>query len=61
MAQGPEWCQLGGLEHSPKSPPVVQNGFEDLHFIFKIYAILKFHSVICNIWVYFIADIFDIK
>lgn len=50
-----------GLEHSPKSPTLLQNEFEDLHFIFKIYAILKFHSIICNIWVCFIVDILDIK
>lgn len=50
-----------GLEHSPGSPPLLQNGFENLHFIFKIYAILKFHSIICNIWACFIVDILDIK
>lgn len=49
------------LEHSPKSPPLLQNGFEDLYFIFKIYAILKFHSIICNRWVCFTVDILDIK
>lgn len=56
------WEAAGrGLEHSPKSPPLLQNGFEDLYFIFKIYAVLKFHSIICDIWVCFNVDILDIK
>lgn len=62
---GMGWGGAGGagtvLEHSPKSPPLLQNKFEDLHFIFKIYAVLKFHSIICNIWLCFNADILDIK
>lgn len=53
--------QLGGLERSPKQPSSGAGWIRRPAFIYKIYAVLAFQSIMCSIWAGFNVDILDIE